>query len=124
TWSGNFRAPAMTDASRTTFADSAVSFMKTYGFDGVDIDWEYPNQPGNGNPYGPEDVHNFTLLMQALRQKLDAQGAADGGAHYLLTFAGGASQYYVSNVELNQLAQCVDFMNIMTYDFYGSWESR
>lgn len=123
TWSANFHAAALTDASRTTFADSAVAFMKTYGFDGVDIDWEYPNQPGNGNPYGPEDKHNFTLMLQKLREKLDAQGTADGGKHYLLTIASGASQTYAQNVEFSQLQQYVDFVNIMTYDFYGSWES-
>lgn len=123
TWSANFHAAALTDASRTTFADSAVAFMKTYGFDGVDIDWEYPNQPGNGNPYGPEDKHNFTLMLQKLREKLDAQGTADGGKHYLLTIASGASQAYTQNVEFSQIQQYIDFDNIMTYDFYGSWES-
>jgi chitinase len=124
TWSTNFHAAALTDASRTTFADSAVAFMKTYGFDGVDIDWEYPNQPGNDNPYGPEDKHNFTLLLQKLREKLDAQGIADGGKHYLLTIASGASQTYAQNVEFSELQQYVDFINIMTYDFYGSWERK
>lgn len=124
TWSTNFHAAALTDASRTTFADSAVAFMKTHGFDGVDIDWEYPNQPGNGNPYGPEDKHNFTLLLQKLREKLDAQGIADGGKHYLLTIASGASQAYAQNVEFSQIQQYLDFINIMTYDFYGSWERK
>lgn len=123
TWSTNFHAAALTDASRTTFANSAVAFMKTYGFDGVDIDWEYPNQTGNGNPYGPEDKHNFTLMLQKLREKLDAQGTTDGGKHYLLTIASGASQSYAQNVEFSQLQQYVDFVNIMAYDFYGSWES-
>jgi chitinase len=62
-WSGKFSDAALTEASRTAFAQSCVAFMKKYGFDGVDIDWEYPVSGGlAGNSNCSADKHNFTLL--------------------------------------------------------------
>ncbi|MFZ5974799.1 MAG: glycosyl hydrolase family 18 protein [Bacillota bacterium] len=122
-WSGKFSDAALTDASRTAFADSAVAFIKQYGFDGVDIDWEYPCGGGlAANTARPEDKHNFTLLMMKLREKLDVQGAVDG-RHYLLTFAGGAGTGYAANTELSLLAGYVDFATVMTYDIHGTWDN-
>lgn len=121
--SGKFSDAALTDTSRTTFADSCAAFILKYGFDGVDLDWEYPVGGGlSSNTYRPEDKQNFTLLLQKLRQKLDAQGALDGKA-YLLTIAGGASNYYLNNTEPGIFHQYLDFANIMTYDIHGTWDS-
>ena len=54
TWSGNFSDAALTAESREKFAISAVNFLKKYKLDGVDIDWEYPNQVGAGNKQRPD----------------------------------------------------------------------
>ncbi|MEY8353230.1 glycoside hydrolase family 18 protein [Lachnospiraceae bacterium 54-53] len=123
-WSGNFSDAALTDASRTAFADSCVEFIVTYGFDGVDIDWEYPVSGGlTANGRRPEDKKNFTLLLRKIREKLEERGKADG-RHYLLTIAGGADRSYVNNVELAEVAGYLDYANIMTYDLHGHWDSR
>jgi chitinase len=120
TWSGKFSDVALTDESRTIFADSVVAFIKQYGFDGVDIDWEYPRGGGlSTNISRFSDKGNFTLLMAKLREKLDAQGALDG-THYLLSFAGGSNPTYTINTELNKLARYVDYAAIMTYDIHGT----
>jgi chitinase len=121
-WDGSsrFSDMALNDATRRVFAQSCVSFIKLYGFDGVDIDWEYPVSGGVSGR--PEDKTNFTLLMQALRQALNTQAAADG-RYYYLTFAGGASGGYISNVQLSQLANYVDYAVDMTYDLHGPWDS-
>ncbi|MDF2909081.1 MAG: glycoside hydrolase family 18 [Herbinix sp.] len=122
-WSARFSDAALTDASRTVFADSCVDFIVKYGMDGVDIDWEYPVSGGlSTNIRRPEDKYNFTLLMQKLREKLDARGAIDG-KEYILSFAGAAGAWYLNNIQAVQLAQYVDFANIMTYDLHGSWDS-
>ncbi len=118
TWSGKFSDAALTDASRTAFANSAVAFIRQHGFDGVDIDWEFPVDGGMaGNVERSQDKANFTLLMAKLREKLDAQGKLDG-RQYLLTFAGGAQAFY-TNIELDKLGAYVDFATIMTYDMHG-----
>jgi len=122
-WSARFSDAALTESSRTAFADSCVAFVVKYGFDGVDIDWEYPVSGGlSTNVRRAEDKYNFTLLMQKLREKLDAQGAIDG-KDYLLTFAGAAGSWYLNNVELSKLKLYVDYANIMTYDIHGTWDT-
>ncbi|MBN7772582.1 glycoside hydrolase family 18 protein [Clostridium aminobutyricum] len=123
TWSGRFSDVALTDQSRTAFADSSVDFIVQYGFDGVDIDWEYPVSGGlNSNVKRAEDKQNFTLLLQKIREKLDARGAIDQ-KHYLLTIAGGAGSGYTGNTELSKLQQYIDYASIMTYDLHGTWDS-
>lgn len=122
-WSKRFSDVALTDASRTTFATSCVDFIVKYGFDGVDIDWEYPVGGGlSTNVNRPQDKENFTLLMQKLRQKLDERGKIDG-KHYILTFAGASSNTYLNNTEMSKLHQYVDYANVMTYDLHGMWDS-
>jgi chitinase len=122
TWSSGFSALAMTAESRAKFATSCVKFMKDYGFDGIDIDWEYP--VGGGLDIGaPEDKQNFTLLLQELRTTLDSQGAADGDAHYLLSIAAPAGPAIIANLEVGEIHAALDFINVMTYDFHGTWEA-
>ncbi|MEI4791001.1 glycosyl hydrolase family 18 protein [Bacillus sp. FJAT-53060] len=123
TWSNRFSDVAANPAARENFAASAVDFLRKYGFDGVDLDWEYPVSGGlPGNSTRPDDKRNYTLLLQDVREKLDVAEAKDG-KKYLLTIASGASPEYVSNTELNKIAETVDWINIMTYDFNGGWQN-
>lgn len=121
TWSKGFSDAALTNESRSKFAASCVRMVTQYQLDGIDLDWEYPNQSGAGNTFRPEDVHNFTLMLKAVREVLDQQTDANAKKLYLLTIATGADQDYVKNTELGELQQYVDFINIMTYDFYNGW---
>jgi len=124
TWSDKFSDVALTEASRRAFAESAVEFIVEHGFDGIDVDWEYPVRGGHSsNTSRPEDKQNFTLLLEALRSELDAQEKRDGG-EYLLTIAGGAHRGYVENVELDIIHEYLDFANIMTYDIHATWEAH
>ena len=88
-------------------------------FDGIDIDWEYPVRGGLAtNVTRPEDRQNCTLLLQALRQELDAQGKRDG-RQYLLTIATIAGPGVFTQLELGPVAAAVDWFNVMTYDFHS-----
>lgn len=116
TWSTHFSDVALTPESRSRFAASCVDFVEAYGFDGVDIDWEYPVCCGDpGNQYRPEDRENFTLLLAELRRQLDEAG------EFLLTIAAGASPLVLENYELEAIHPLCDWINVMTYDFHGPW---
>ncbi|RKP46270.1 chitinase [Cohnella endophytica] len=122
-WSNRFSDVAATATTRETFANSAVNFIRKYQFDGVDLDWEYPVGGGlAGNSARAADKQNYTLLLQKIREKLNAAGTADGKT-YLLTIASGASPSFAQNTELGNIAAVVDWINIMTYDFNGGWQT-
>ncbi|MHC0433188.1 chitinase C-terminal domain-containing protein [Streptomyces sp. O3] len=112
-----------------TFADSAVDFIKKYGFNGVDIDYEYATtmkDAGNpldwsiSNPRRAGLVKGYDVLMKTLREKLDRAGAADG-KHYLLTVAAPSSGYLLRGMETYQMQKYLDYVNIMSYDLHGAW---
>jgi chitinase len=135
TESTNFSAAAATPESRAKFAKSCVDQYINGNlpglpagaaagvFDGLAIDWEYPDEVGNGNPHGPQDTHNFTLLLQALRAELDTAGAAAGGKHFVLTADTPAGPEKASHIEVGPVSRVVDWMNVMTFDFHGPWEA-
>jgi chitinase len=97
-------------------------------FDGLDIDWEYPGRCGATCDYRAEDGVNFTALLQEFRSQLDQAealiGAASGSApELLLTIAAPASTYNAEPLDIAAIHPYLDWMNLMTYDFHGSWES-
>ena len=116
--SGNFSEAAATDAARTAFAESAARLVVQHKLDGIDIDWEYPTLPGPGISHSPADRDNFTKMLRAVRDRLDALGKADG-RHYLLTIA-AADGEAARGLDLPRIAPLLDWINLMTYDFFGS----
>jgi chitinase len=122
-----FSDAALTADSRRQFAESAVAFMLARQLDGIDLDWEYPSNAMAGIVAREVDRQNFSLLLAAVRQRLDAQSDQEGrvgAARYQLSIAAGAGQYYLDGVEINEVARCCDFINLMTYDFYNGWATR
>jgi chitinase len=117
-WSGNFSDCALTEKARQKFAKSCAAFVKKYRLDGIDIDWEYPNQVGAGNVHRVEDVENFTLLLKSVREHLDSLAAVENTGHLLLTIATGADSTYLANTRLGEVSKYLDFLNIMSYDLY------
>jgi chitinase len=133
--SGGFYAMAtnadgsVNQAGIDTFADSAVAFIRKYGFNGVDIDYEYPTTMKDaGNPLDWSFanarraglVKGYAALMKTLREKLDRAGAADG-RHYLLSVAAPSSGYLLRGMETFQVQKYLDYVNIMSYDLHGAW---
>ncbi|MGH8289351.1 MAG: glycoside hydrolase family 18 protein [Steroidobacteraceae bacterium] len=113
---------ALTEQTRRRFVASCIqAFVRAQGFDGIDIDWEFPVQ-GGMNRSRPQDRADATALVREFRRQLDALGGRTHH-HYLLTVAtpagtwqqGGA--YSVSDsYDLAALARSVDWLNVMTYD--------
>ncbi len=121
TWSGQFSDAVLTPTSRATFAQSIVDFVDQYGFDGADIDWEYPVSGGlASNVTRPQDRQNYTLFLQELRARFTQRGATTGKT-YLLTIAGPANSAIIANFELDRIHPLLDWINVMSYDLHGPW---
>ena len=56
---------ASTSANRSVFISSLVDFMRKWGFQGVELDWEYPASPTQGGRV--EDTQNFVSLVAEMR---------------------------------------------------------
>ncbi|MDH5414649.1 MAG: glycoside hydrolase family 18 protein, partial [Flavobacteriaceae bacterium] len=115
-WSKNFSDAVLTASSRQVFANSAIDFMLKHKIDGIDLDWEYPGQIGDNNVFRPEDKENFTLILKLLRMKLDSVSGKNNS--FLLTIATGANQNYLDHTNMKEAQKYLDFINIMTYDYY------
>ena len=122
-WSGRFSDMAATEENRLKFADSCVEFIAKYGLDGIDLDWEYPVVGGlETNSKSPNDKQNFTMLLKEIREKLDARELKDN-KDYLLTIAAGVNGTYISNTEADTFHKYLDYVNLMTYDMHGPWDT-
>lgn len=129
TGSGGFSGMAHDGAARERFVASSLAFLRREGFDGIDIDWEYPGAIGAGCPAGatcdrPTDKEDFVRLARQMRAAFDAAGAADG-RRYRITIAAGADGKFAANETgpwLGRLAASLDWVNLMTYDYHGTWE--
>ncbi len=100
-----FNKIARSETARQTFAANVKTVLQQYGYDGVDIDWEVPYAA---------DRQNCTVLMQELRNALPSP--------WLITMATTADpRSWGSGLDIPALAPIVDFFNVMTYDYYGTW---
>jgi GH18 family chitinase len=158
TYSQNFSDVAATPAARKKFVDSCVDYMKEHGFDGLDLDWEYPGIGGKdgGNcavgkdpcsyqdkldatilagdnktfkeldptacvTCRPEDAQNYVLLLKKFRETLDNEFPDE---HHTLTVAVGAAPKHIEKMDLAGMHPYLDWIGIMTYDFYGAWGNK
>ena len=117
-WVGSkgFSDVALTAARRRLFVRSVVELLRRHDLDGLDLDWEYPGLPGNGNRHRPADRAGFSALLADLRRALDEDGAARQ-RRLLLTIAAGAFADYLAHVDMAQAQASLDLVNLMSYDF-------
>ncbi|XP_076460167.1 chitotriosidase-1-like [Babylonia areolata] len=112
---GDFVQIVSSESSRKHFAQNAVRHLREWGFDGLDIDWEYPGSP-------PDTKAKFVLFLKELRQTFQAEAESRKVASLLLSVAAPTSQDQISaGYDVPQVSSLVDFVNLMAYDFHGSW---
>ncbi|CAG0900059.1 unnamed protein product [Darwinula stevensoni] len=100
-------------AKRATFVASCVQLLKEHGFDGLDMDWEYPANRGGT----PEDKANFVQLLRDLKAAFAPQGL-------LLTAAVSAGKGTIDTAyDVPGMAQALDIISVMVYDMHGAWET-
>jgi chitinase len=111
--SGVFSAIAADPARRSRLAANCVAFMKQEGFDGIDIDWEFPKSA---------ETANFTELIKAFRAEMQRQGPNPrNGKPFLLTIAASSSVYYINFIDVAEIAPYLDWVNVMAYAKHGCW---
>lgn len=135
-----FSDAAATDASRKALVSSCID-MYIKGnlpvidgrggagsaagiFDGIDLDWEWPNSDGHlGNIFKPADKANYTLLAQEFRRQLDALGATTGKHYTLSAFLPADPAKISAGVDIPGLFGAFDFATVQGYDYHGGWEN-
>ncbi|MGC5040960.1 glycoside hydrolase family 18 protein [Streptomyces sp. DT190] len=117
TWSAGFGEAARNPAA---FAQSCYDLVENSKwadvFDGIDIDWEYPNACGATCDTSGKDA--FRNLMQALRAKFGSQNLVTAAITADATPGGK-----IDAADYAGAARYVDWYNPMTYDFFGAWDA-
>ncbi len=109
----HFKEMAADSAKRRRFLDDCKKLINM-GFDGIDLDWEYPGPYSGMNFTGTDsDYGNFLLLIKELRNEI--------GPDKLITGAFSADTNKLQGFNWAELNQYMDYFNFMTYDFNGGW---
>ena len=93
---------------RTTFINNLIDICDTYGYDGIDMDWEYP-QSNN-------ERQNLNYLIAEMDSSFN-----EHNPNWLITMAVPVSNWSGQWFDFSFLQFYVDFFNAMTYDMHGSW---
>ncbi len=117
TYSPHFPLAVATAESRKTFARSALHLVQTLGFDGLEIDWEYPSDA--------IEASSYVSLLYECRVALTEYGQSmTPPCYFELTAACPAGQQQFRMLDVRAMAPYLDFWNIMAYDYAGSWHPR
>ncbi|GFO24364.1 Chea signal transduction histidine kinase [Plakobranchus ocellatus] len=116
-----FLPAVKSEKSRSVWVQNVIKYLRKHGFDGFDMDWEFPAT--RGSP--PQDKFRFTQLMKTLYEAFAKESEESGKDKLLLTMATASGTYYISqSYEHNQIIKYLDYMLLMTYNYHGQWEKK
>lgn len=136
TRSGYFSEMAYTPEGRASFIQSCMDLMDQYPWiDGIDIDWEHPGGsndgerlPENDDDQGcpiwgtqKEDTANFAALCKEMREAFDAKYGV--GVKKITACASASTGWTLPNQDWGVAEPYLDYINVMTYDMAGTWDS-
>lgn len=116
-WQPVFGDMVFSAQNRKKFISNLLGFLSQYGFDGVDFDWEYPGADDRGGH--TEDGVNYTQFLKELRDAIKKSGR-----DYVVTYTAPTSYWYLRHFDLENMHQYVDWINLMSYDLHGIWDSN
>ncbi|PSL44911.1 chitinase [Chitinophaga niastensis] len=117
-WSMCKHYPEMAaDATKRAKFIAGCQELISLGFDGIDFDWEYPNDAGmNIEHYSAADYANFATLVEQLRAAI--------GTTKLITSCFAASTAKLPGFDWARLNNSMNYFNMMTYDYNGGWSNK
>ncbi|KAK8082816.1 glycoside hydrolase family 18 protein [Apiospora saccharicola] len=102
--------------NRQKFISGLISFIDHYGFDGVDLDWEYPQADDRGGLTA--DKANYVSFVKELK------AAFVMGNRYGISMTLPTSYWYLQHFDVAAMQPSVDWFNFMTYDLHGVWDAQ
>ncbi|KAG6910361.1 hypothetical protein DXG01_011076 [Tephrocybe rancida] len=117
-WGGcqYFSSSVSSSANRTNLVNSISSTINANGLDGIDIDWEYPNSPGAGQPYSSADSANLLSFLKTLRSTLGTSKIISAAVPHLPWLGSNGSPLQ----DVSAYAAQMNYVNIMNYDVWGA----
>lgn len=107
-----FLAPVAHDpVTLDRFVNELIDYVKTHGYDGIDLDWEFPDSEASSA--------GLIRMIAMLRKEIDKL-EEDSGRDYLLTRAVGGAWAY-THIPTEVFRDNFDFLNVMCYDCTGPW---
>ncbi|KAG1744073.1 glycoside hydrolase family 18 protein [Suillus paluster] len=120
-WTGSvwFSSDLATAENRTAFVKTVADFALQYDLDGINFDWESPNNQGIGcNTISVKDTANFLVFLEELRKN-------PVGAKLTLSAAVGLTPFFDATgkplTDVTGFAKVLDYVAVMNYDVWGSW---
>ncbi|XP_032672454.1 probable chitinase 2 [Odontomachus brunneus] len=112
--SKNYSNLASSPNLRRTFVASTIEFLKTYEFDGLDLDWEFPGSRGGA----PSDKQNFVHLVKELSDAYREH-------HLSLTAAISADKKTIDLAyNIPEISKYLNHIFVMAYDYHGTWDKK
>lgn len=105
--------------ARKRFIESVLKFIERYGFEGLDLDWEYPVcWQVDCSKGSKREKASFTALVRELHEAFKPRSL-------LLSAAVSPSKVVIdAGYDVSSLAYYFDWISIMTYDFHGHWDKK
>lgn len=108
-----FRSAFEPDKVRREFIKNTIKYLRKYRFDGLDLDWEFPETEN--------DRRIFTLLVRDYRLEFQNEAVLTSRPRLLLTAAVAAYRPKIeAGYDIKEVSKYLDLVNLMAYDYHGS----
>ncbi|KAJ7044701.1 endochitinase [Mycena alexandri] len=103
----------------TAFVNTILEHVTEFDLDGLDFDWEAPNNQGIGcNKINVDDTANFLEFMKELRSTSNKKRKTP----LILSAATGTAPFTNNPLtDVTEFSQVLDYVAIMAYDINGPW---